>query len=90
MAFHTITAKYAGICGRCGQPFPAGEQIRYGGRRRTYHFAAACPSGSAEGDRADRDGAKVAAGEDAHLDDDSAEAVAMRSGYTFGGWINDR
>lgn len=63
--FHTITAKYAGICGRCGQSFPAGEQIRYGGRRRTYHFAAACPSGSAEGDRrADRDGfARQQAGE---------------------------
>lgn len=54
--FHTITARYPGICGRCGQPFAAGESIRYGGRRRTYHFAAVCPSGSAEGDRADRDG----------------------------------
>lgn len=72
--FHTITARYPGTCQRCGGAIKAGETIRYGGRRRTYHLRAECDR-RAEA-RADR-------GEDFHLDDDSRDAVAMRYGESF-------
>ncbi len=42
--FRTLTAKFPGTCRRCGFAFEAGTRIRYGGRGRTYHFAAECPA----------------------------------------------
>jgi len=40
--FRTITAKYPGICRRCNGPIAIGDQIRYGGAGRSYHFASSC------------------------------------------------
>lgn len=59
--FRTITASYAGKCKRCGQDFPAGTRIRYGGRGRTYHLGDACPARQSQSSRA--------TGEDAYLDE---------------------
>lgn len=42
MTFSTILAKYPGTCRRCGDPITPGERIRWAGRGRTYHMAAAC------------------------------------------------
>jgi cell division septation protein DedD len=40
--FRTLTARFAGICGRCNGPITIGQTIRYGGKGRTYHLATAC------------------------------------------------
>lgn len=37
-------AKYRGQCGRCGQPFPVGTQIRYIAKKTVAHEACAVPS----------------------------------------------
>lgn len=44
MAFRTLTAKFAGKCRRCGDPFPAGTKIRWAKGAGSYHFAADCPA----------------------------------------------
>jgi hypothetical protein len=46
LRFTTLTTRFAGTCKRCGERFPAGTRIRFGGRGRTYHFAAECPTGT--------------------------------------------
>lgn len=53
--FKTLTAKFAGTCKRCGLAFEAGTKIRYGGRGRTYHLAADCPSATATAADSDSD-----------------------------------
>jgi len=42
MAFRTITARFAGVCRRCGHPITPGSRIRYGGRGLTYHLKSDC------------------------------------------------
>jgi hypothetical protein len=43
--YRTIKAKFAGACRRCGGEIRVGQNIRYGGRGRTYHLKAQCETG---------------------------------------------
>ena len=77
--FRTIIAKYAGsTCKRCGATITVGETIRYGGRGRTYHLAAACPSGTGYTDDPPT----------SHLGNymDAAEAVETADGAPIGSY----
>lgn len=55
MAFVTLVTRYPGTCGRCRLPIPVGTSVRYGGRGRVWHLAAACPGSTTnEGERRER------------------------------------
>lgn len=56
MAFTTLVTRYPGKCSRCGESFPVGTRIRYGGRGRSYHFVSECAASDAvRGSREARD-----------------------------------
>ena len=40
--FSTITAKFPGVCKRCGRDIHKGDRIHYAGPGRIYHLAADC------------------------------------------------
>ena len=54
MTFRTITAKFAGICRRCGGAFEVGVQIRWAAGKGSLHLVGRCleedgePDGSAQ------------------------------------------
>jgi len=40
--WRTITARYSGVCKRCGGTITPGQSIRYGGGSLTYHLKSQC------------------------------------------------
>ena len=41
--FRTITAKYPGTCRHCGEPFEAGDRVRWARGEGTHHLDGDCP-----------------------------------------------